>query len=1160
MSGTRPVNAVERERIETLNRALMDAWGADGSEENVPGALRCYLRTRSALSGAYRMFEIANHRVFRTADGLVVPYDVHGLLIVYRLEPGTNHVLMERRFPHGTIFTDESLARLCGFSGEAIDLDRRIYQLDASDMDAVAVHRLRDLAAVLERINLSGSRHEVVYLLRFLVARLCTSAYRSLAGAKNLQPEIFRVRRELLRFLQGPFAARLGLPTRVLVRHISSLVSQPRLIERVWQDTIDLCEVHVRGSSIATEIRRSTHHSLGWRTLELARAYLLWLRTGDAEFPDPEHMVPTAADLAARERPEVIELTERIVTVLEQLLGGAQLVQRLDEWRNGYADDLQRCDSGRTLDEEMALLETDEDGGLNPWSWQQRLRVIGRMLDGQPWQGEAKTAFREVLVELQDTLSDKRDIDAVSALQSLQDASRVYLQETRSLHQDKIFAELDVLLDLLKSGSHFEVFRHCSRVRHEIDVLSPRSAFEAQCLLLYQLDCLLEETGFYALRHLAEDYASQGMDLPQCLTVVRQCAENLVLDGLFSRDLWDLAQLLADPGCARTDLLDVLEQLQRNYHRLVRRVSEAYEVMAGHLGYSEDEMRAVLGNFFRGMHDLNNLAHFSDAARAWLAEQPEDHEVAAVPCTAPDPWRIVHLSDSEEIVRLVEDPHSPVLRDYYGGKGSGLIYLSWLGIPTRDAFILPTEVSRQGLHHSEPERLEREVSHHMAVLEQSIGRDDGLPVCFGDPSMPLLLAVRGGSVFSMPGMLETIVFVGMTDAVAEALAEENEWFAWDACRRFLVSYAAAVWRLDLESLDLVDRAKVEHSVAMKIDLPGYAMKEVVQRTRDAIRAAGHGKELEALSSDAAYQLRTAIHAVCDSWTGERAQRYRQVKHVSERWNTAVIVQQMACGNHANPEGMATDETRISLTGVIPRTHMQPTGFRAFAGDIKFGASGDDLVGGLTEAASFEPVQNLQTLAPMLERRIRHINSRIRRFMGSDAEIEFTVERGVLSILQTRGAETEHLFEPRTFDEPGEACGRGIGVTGGAFRGRVAFNEEDVARMRELAAGDSSEVDGILLVLENPVPDEIPLILSVDGLLAAHGGSTAHAAVAVNGIDDKPFSAVLGVPQLKVRQDEAWIMGADKQPLRKIRAGDVVSIHGQTGEVFTGSRPILSQEV
>jgi pyruvate,orthophosphate dikinase len=389
------------------------------------------------------------------------------------------------------------------------------------------------------------------------------------------------------------------------------------------------------------------------------------------------------------------------------------------------------------------------------------------------------------------------------------------------------------------------------------------------------------------------------------------------------------------------------------------------------------------------------------------------------------------------------------------------------------------------------------------------------------------------------------------------LARGDEWFAWDACRRFLASYAESVWRIDLESLDLVDKAKETYGVELKIHLPGCAMREVVEQSRDALCRAGHGREIDRLLHDAAYQLHTSIRAVCESWNGPRARRYREIKHLSERWSTAVIVQQMAAGNHSNPQGAAVDETQISLTGVIPRTRMEPNGFRSYTGDIKLGASGDDLVGGLTEAESFEPAQHLHELAPMLERRINHINSRIRRFMGCDAEIEFTVERGVLSVLQTRSAETEHMFEPRTFRDPGPACGRGIGVMGGAFRGVAAFNEADAERLRATLDPEADDVDGVLLVLENPVPDEIPLILSVDGLLASRGGSTAHAAVAVNGIDDKPFSAVLGVSQLQVFSDHAIVRRAEGQPECVIRTGDVVSIHGQTGDVFAGSRAVYA---
>ncbi|MGD8681769.1 MAG: PEP/pyruvate-binding domain-containing protein, partial [Lysobacterales bacterium] len=444
----------------------------------------------------------------------------------------------------------------------------------------------------------------------------------------------------------------------------------------------------------------------------------------------------------------------------------------------------------------------------------------------------------------------------------------------------------------------------------------------------------------------------------------------------------------------------------------------------------------------------------------------------------------------------------------------------------------------------------------IGILSGDIERNEGSRLRLGNPDAPLLLAVRGGSVFSMPGMLSTVVFAGMTDAVAEALAREDEWFAWDAQRRFLASYAAAVWGMDLEEYDLVEKAKRVRGVTRKTDLPGAAMREVVEQTKTVIRDAGHADELEAILADAELQVKNAMRAVLASWDAERARRYRAIKHLSEGWHTAVIVQHMAAGNRTNQEELKAgmDEMRISLTGVIPHTQITRSGFRAFTGDVKFSACGDDLVGGLTAAKSFEPVEELHEQAPMLERRLKHISARLRRFLGSDAEIEFTVERGVLSILQTRSAQMVH-HSLRTFSDPGEPAGRGIGIAGGAFRGVVAFDEEGVECAR--ASADSQEADGVLLVLENPIPDEIPLILSVDGLLAARGGSTSHAAVAVHGIDDKAYAAVLGVAELRVFRNEAALVDADGQTVCTVRSGDILSIHGQTGEVFVGPRDVLS---
>jgi len=1152
-------NPRELEQIAGLNRSLVEAYGERGVAGKHMAALRYYLETMAFMGRRFRMFEIANHRIFLQQDHLIVPYDAHGTLLIYALLQDSTELLEETRLPHGTLVTDKLITTLVGKTDRLIDLEKEIYHLEIDDTPAIQVSRLRDLARLLNRLNSCGSRHEAVYLLRFLVARLCSTSSRGIRHAKNLKPETMQVRKELVEFMNGPFARRLRLPTRLLVRNISGLVAQPKLIDEVWQDTIDLCEVHVRGSAITNEIRRSTHHAMGRNTLGLARAYLHWLHTGDAAFPDPEREVPTAADEEARSSTVVKDLVARIVRDLEQLLGNAQIVSRMAEWRSVYATELISCESGNTLDEEFESLIANGIQANNRWVYQHRLRSLLTKAGEGTWQKTTGREFQERLERLQRVLPGDDGFQGDRAEQLAREAVSGFACGLRRDHQDALFTALDGLVTQYQAGAQFATFKDSCSLRRELENLAGEGAFPSQRYLLLQLDCVLEELGFFALRHVASGYLENGVELEECLIIVFLCARNLERDGLFSRELWDLSVMLVNPRRTRTELLDVLEQIQRNYHRLVLRVSEAYDVMAEHLGYSVDEMRAVQGNFQRTMHDLNNLVHFSDLARAHITDHQIEIDGPGEGAKGNDPWDFVHLSHIDDMTRRVEDWSAASLQARYGGKGCGLIYISYLGIPTRDAFIIPTVLPRLDLHLTDRERLEREIIRHARILENDISLNDGETLRLGDPDAPLLLAVRGGSVFSMPGMLSTIVFVGMTDAVAEALAGEDEWFAWDSCRRFLASYAAAVWQLDLEGLDLVEKAKRRYGVDLKTDLPGSAMREVVEASRLAIREAGHGEQLDVILNDPESQLITAVRAVHESWDAERASRYRDIKHMSNSWHTAVIVQQMACGNRSNKEELkpGMDETCISLTGVIPNTRMTTSGFRVFTGDVKFSACGDDLVGGLTAAKSFEPVQELRAQAPMLERKLNHISARLRRYLGSDTEIEFTVERGVLSILQTRSAQAEHHYSPRTFKDPGPADGQGIGISGGAFRGVVAFDEDDVRQLLQTGAAEQKEVDGILLLLENPIPDEIPLILSVDGLLCAKGGSTSHAAVAVHGIDDKPYSAVLGVSELRLAGNKAELVGPDGRSAHIIHAGDLVSIHGQTGEVFAGSRAVLS---
>jgi pyruvate,orthophosphate dikinase len=411
----------------------------------------------------------------------------------------------------------------------------------------------------------------------------------------------------------------------------------------------------------------------------------------------------------------------------------------------------------------------------------------------------------------------------------------------------------------------------------------------------------------------------------------------------------------------------------------------------------------------------------------------------------------------------------------------------------------------------------------------------------------------------MPGILSTVLFVGMNDEIASGLAVEDPWCAYDAYRRFLAIYGQAVWGVDIESYNVVEETKRRYKVKYKYDLPWEAMKEIAEWTKDSLREKGHGDSLEEILRDPIKQLFTAIQAVFRSWDSEAAQRYREIKGICNSWQTVAIIQEMALGNRKNEEiHVGMDETRASLTGVIPRTRVTKLGLRAQTGDFKFSAAGEDLVGGLTKSISFRPIDDLLTYMPMLNRRLRHNVARLRRFMGTDQEVEFTVENGVLSILQSRAAEVGKNKEERAFESPGAEATHGIGIRGSAFRGIVAFDKRDLEEISKEDLSKRDDVDGVILLLESPAPEQIPLILSADAMLAAKGGSTSHAAIAINGIEDSDYSAVMSATGLHVntRKHEAVIVEKNGDVRYLIRKHDVISIHGTTGNVYVGTRPTI----
>ena len=224
-----------------------------------------------------------NNRLYRAADALIVPYLVDGLVDLHLVRDGTSAAQIRHRLPPGSILTDGLILGLAGTTGAPLDLEGPLYLFDPERTPAYEIARIRDAAALLERVNETTNRNEAVFLLRCLTARLCNLSAKDFLGAKNLQPEIRELTTQLNRFLNSPLRRRLLLLSRLIVRNLSTLVGKPNVIDRLWVDTIDLAERYIPGSDIVNELRRTSHHALGKRTLLIARAYHAYLATGAPE-------------------------------------------------------------------------------------------------------------------------------------------------------------------------------------------------------------------------------------------------------------------------------------------------------------------------------------------------------------------------------------------------------------------------------------------------------------------------------------------------------------------------------------------------------------------------------------------------------------------------------------------------------------------------------------------------------------------------------------------------------------------------------------------------------------------------------------------------------------------------------------------------------------
>jgi pyruvate,orthophosphate dikinase len=498
---------------------------------------------------------------------------------------------------------------------------------------------------------------------------------------------------------------------------------------------------------------------------------------------------------------------------------------------------------------------------------------------------------------------------------------------------------------------------------------------------------------------------------------------------------------------------------------------------------------------------------------------------------------------------------SSVMRNLLGGKGCELAEMTNLGIPVPPGFTITTQawVHRQRAGRQWPEGLWEQILEHLERLEQIADAR------FGDRARPLLVSVRSGARVSMPGMMETILNLGLSDTTVEGLAARagNERFAWDCYRRFITMFSSVVLGLRREVFaEHLDAMKARLGVAGDADVPAGELRKLVHTYQEEI-AARTGRPFP---QDVREQLRLAVEAVFDSWFAKKATEYRRIHGVPEDWGTAVTVMAMVFGNLGESSGTGVGFTRDPRTGEA-----------RFYAEFLPNAQGEDVVAGIRTPL---PIEALRERMPAVYAELREIAARLERHYKDMQDIEFTIQEGTLYLLQTRGGkrsaraavkvavdlEREHVIDQHTailrvrppevneairpvFDDReraaaiagGRLLARGLPAAPGAAVGRVVF---DADRAVEWAKGGQK----VILVRPETSPEDVAGMYAAEGIVTSRGGRTSHAAVVAVGMGK---ACVVGAADLAIDEGRHRF----EVDGRTVHEGDVVSVDGGTGEVI-----------
>ncbi len=500
------------------------------------------------------------------------------------------------------------------------------------------------------------------------------------------------------------------------------------------------------------------------------------------------------------------------------------------------------------------------------------------------------------------------------------------------------------------------------------------------------------------------------------------------------------------------------------------------------------------------------------------------------------------------------------MKDILGGKGANLAEMASIGVPVPPGFTITTETCAEYYKQGKkiPSQAVKEIDENLAKLQDVMGAK------FGDLQSPLLLSVRSGAAASMPGMMDTILNLGLNDESVQGLIKKsgNERFAWDSYRRLVQMFGDVVMGVErAEFEEILDKAKETKGVRYDTELSAEDLKEIVTKYKALVKEKA-GREFP---SDPKEQLMMAIEAVFGSWNNDRANAYRRLNDIKGLKGTAVNAQAMVFGNMGETSGTGVCFSRDPSTGE-----------NSFYGEYLMDAQGEDVVAGIRTP---QPITTLKDVMPDAYNELVSIYRKLEEHYKDMQDMEFTIQEKKLFMLQTRNGKRtapaavriavemlkEGLIDEKTAllrvnpnqldqllhpqldpiaKQKHEALGKGLPASPGGAVGKIAFDNEKAVEMKN--AGDA-----IILVRNDTSPEDLIGMDAAVGILTAKGGMTSHAAVVARGMGK---CCVSGLGEAKVSEGKLELGG------QTFREGDYITLDGSTGEVYSGKMPTVEPEL